>query len=155
MTDGKKLELQALKPINIADEEFPEAIQKISPTFISIYKEAVESRERRLFQIAGPGFRKAFEFLIKDYAKHLAPGDKHKNIEESFSGKVVDEYIRNPRIQAVAKRALWLGNDETHYLRKWEKHDIEDLITLIKLTVNWVEIEQLSKSYVEDMPDNQ
>ncbi len=50
--------------------------------------------------------------------------------------------------------AFWLGNDETHYLRKWEQHDVDDLVTLIKLTTNWIEIEHLSKSYVEEMPES-
>jgi hypothetical protein len=90
--------------------------------------------------------------LIKDYAKSLTP-EKGKDIEKKFAGAVVDEYIADKRIQAAAKRALWLGNDETHYLKKWESHDIEDLIVLIKLTTDWIDIEQLSKKYVREMPD--
>ena len=105
-----------------------------------------------LNQIAGPGYRKAFEFLIKDYAKSIAP-DRAAEIEAKFAGAVVSDFVGDPRIQAVAKRSLWLGNDETHYLRKWTDHDVSDLVTLIKLTANWIEIDHLSKSYVESMPD--
>lgn len=64
----------------------------------------------------------------------------------------MDKYIPDPRIQAVAERALWLGNDETHYLRKWKQHDISDVVTLINLTKNWIEIEQSSGKYVKGMP---
>jgi len=96
--------------------------------------------------------RKAFEFLIKDYAKSLKPEDSER-IEKLFSGNVVKEFITDPRIQAVSKRALWLGNDETHYLKKWDQHNINDLITLIKLAINWVEIERLSNDFIEEMPD--
>ncbi len=103
-------------------------------------------------QIAGPGYRKAFEFLIKDYAKSLEPL-KEKDIESKFSGAVVAEFVPDARIQAVATRCLWLGNDETHYLRRWTDHDLEDFVTLIKLTTNWIEIEHLSKAYVEEMPE--
>ncbi len=120
--------------------------------FISIFREAEEASQLGLKQIAGPGYRKAFEFLIKDYAKSLSP-DKTEEIEKKFSGAVVAEFIKDARIQAVAKRCLWLGNDETHYLRKWTEHDIEDLVTLIKLTTNWIEIEHLSKEYVQNMPE--
>ena len=84
------------------------------------------------------------------FAKSTRP-DEEDRIEKMFSGKVVDEFISDPRIQAVAKRALWLGNDETHYLKKWDKHDINDLETLIKLTINWIEIERLTKSYSEEI----
>ena len=69
-----------------------------------------------------------------------------------FSGNVVKEYMSDPRIKNVAQRALWLGNDETHYLRKWVSHDLDDLINLIKLAVNWIETEILSKKYEEEMP---
>lgn len=145
-------ELKALKPIKPQISQFPEAVAKLSTTFISVFQEAEEAAALGLSQIAGPGYRKAFEFLIKDYAKSLAP-DKAADIEKSFSGAVVNDYVQDPRIQAVAKRSLWLGNDETHYLRKWTAHDVSDLVTLIKLAVNWIEIEQLSKSYISGMPD--
>ncbi len=92
--------------------------------------------------------------MIKDYAKSRSSSDEEKlAIEKAFSGKVVQDHISDPRIQAVAERALWLGNDESHYLRKWTSHDIEDLITLIGLAVRWIEIEQLSQAYTDDMPN--
>jgi len=144
-------ELLGVRPMKPPENILPDSISKLSPNFVSIFKEANEAKHLGLKQVAGPGYRKAFEFLIKDYAKALAPG-KENEIEGKFSGAVVSEYIPDARIQAVAKRCLWLGNDETHYLRKWADHDVEDLVTLIKLTVNWIEIEQLSKSYIEVMP---
>ncbi len=142
-----------IEPPDLTQESFPQYIHDISPDFISIFKEAHEAKERNLVQIAGPGYRKAFEFLIKDYAKSQTTPDKHNNIENLFAGNVVTQYISDTRIQAVAKRALWLGNDETHYLRKWVQQDINDLINLIKLTIHWIEIEQQSKNYVNNMPD--
>lgn len=145
-------ELISVRPLKPQLSAFPETIATLSPTFISIFKEAEEASQLGLRQIAGPGYRKAFEFLIKDYAKSLAP-DKSGEIETKFSGVVVSEFISDRRIQAVAKRCLWLGNDETHYLRKWTDHDVRDLVTLIKLTTNWIEIEHLSKTYVEKMPE--
>ena len=146
-------ELLSVKPIKPLTSQFPEAVTKISPTFIAVFAEAEEAAQLGLSQIAGPGYRKAFEFLIKDYAKTLAPPDKSAEIEKKFSGAVVAEYIHDARIQAVAKRCLWLGNDATHYLRRWTSHDVGDLVRLIKLTANWIEIEYLSKSYVAKMPE--
>lgn len=144
--------LDALKPQKPEIAAIPESVQELSPMFVSIYREADEARAHGLDQIAGPGFRKAFEFLIKDYAKSLKPDDAGR-IESLFSGNVVSEFISDPRIQSVARRALWLGNDETHYLKKWVAHDIVDLITLIRLAINWIEIERLSANYKENMPD--
>lgn len=146
-------ELKALKPQKPEIAVIPESIKELSPTFVSIYEEAEEALHLGLTQIAGPGYRKAFEFLIKDYAKSLKPEDAER-IEGLFSGNVVNEFITDPRIQSVAKRALWLGNDETHYLKKWTQHDLNDLITLIRLAINWIEIERLSDAYSEEMPDS-
>jgi len=146
--------LLLVKPIKPLVSQFPASVGGISPAFITIFAEAEEAAQLGLSQIAGPGYRKAFEFLIKDYAKSLAP-NKTEDIQKKFSGAVVSEYISDARIQAVAKRSLWLGNDETHYLRQWTDHDVSDLVTLIKLTANWIEIDHLSKSYVEEMPDGQ
>jgi len=148
----QKAEILRVKPMKPTVSRLPEAVSTISPTFVAVFVEAEEAAQLGLTQVAGPGYRKAFEFLIKDYAKKLAP-EKAAEIERKFSGAVVSEFIADARIQAVAKRCLWLGNDETHYLRKWTGHDVGDLVTLIKLTANWIEIEHLSSSYVESMPE--
>lgn len=145
-------DLTSLRPKTYKIKDFSNNISEISQEFMLIYKQAWEAKERELYNIAGPGFRKAFEFLIKDYAKYKAPNSA-KEIEGSYSGTVVKKYIENERIQKVAERALWLGNDETHYLRKWEDKDLNDLLNLIDLTINWIEIEKLSAEYIEDMPD--
>lgn len=145
-------DLVSVRPIKPSASAFPESVSKLSPMFVSIFQEAEEAAQLGLKQIAGPGYRKAFEYLIKDYAKSLAPG-KEKEIENAFSGTVVRDYVPDNRIQAVAKRCLWLGNDEAHYLRKWTDHDVGDLVTLIRLTANWIEIEHMSKKYVAGMPE--
>jgi hypothetical protein len=145
-------DLLSVKPIKPKTSQFADCVAQISPTFVAVFAEAEEAAQLGLSQIAGPGYRKAFEFLIKDYAISLAP-DKADDIRHKFSGVVVSEYIADSRIQAVAKRSLWLGNDETHYLRKWAGRDVDDLVTLIKLTANWIEIDHLSKSYVQQMPE--
>jgi hypothetical protein len=146
------LTLTDVRPIKPDLASFPKCVHEISPAFISIFGEAAEAAQLRLVNIAGPGYRKAFEFLIKDYAISRAPNRKAE-IEAKFSSAVVNDFVQNPKIQAIAKRCLWLGNDETHYLRKWAKHDLEDLVTLIKLSVNWIENEHLSDSYLDAMPD--
>lgn len=53
----------------------------------------------------------------------------------------------------VAERASWLGNDETHYIRIWEDQSLSDLKKLIELTLHWIEMEELSKSFETKMPN--
>jgi hypothetical protein len=52
----------------------------------------------------------------------------------------------------MAQRAVWLGNDETHYERRWEDKDIDDLKRLITLTVNWIHNDLLTEAVIADMP---
>ena len=48
----------------------------------------------------------------------------------------ITAYIAHPKVASLAERDVWLGNDETHYVRKWEGKDVQDLKLLIKLTVS-------------------
>ncbi|KAB2877410.1 DUF4145 domain-containing protein [bacterium] len=154
MTQLNGNELIKVVPEALRSDEFSTTIKSLSPTFIHIYSQAQNAKQLGLNHIFGPGFRKAFEFLIKDYAKSTIPDNDSKEIpqiEQSFSGEVVNNYISDPRIQQLAKRALWLGNDETHYLRIWTEHDADDLLALIKLTIYYIESDILAKEYEKDM----
>lgn len=46
---------------------FSEIINSISPQFVLIYNQAYYAEQTNLDQICGVGYRKALEFLIKDY----------------------------------------------------------------------------------------
>ena len=53
--------------------------------------------------------------------------------------------------KSVALRATWLGNDESHYYRKWEEKDFEDLKTFLRLTINSIENQLLVEKYENEM----
>jgi len=132
-------------------KSFSEIIQGISPSFCEIYNQAYAAQQMNLFQICGVGYRKALEFLIKDYIiGHL--GKSKESIEQKNLAKCIKEDISDERIKAVAERAVWLGNDETHYVRKWEDKEIKDLIGLIHLTIRWIESEVETERLLENMP---
>ena len=144
------LSLVKVSPALPAMKEISEVISEISPMFVSIYREAEQALCLGLSQICGPGYRKAFEFLIKDYTKTLHP-TKGEKIDKALPGDVVKNYVDNVKVKETAERCLWLGNDESHYLRKWSEHDIQDFINLIHITIHWIEMEQISRSYTENM----
>lgn len=131
---------------------FPEVISEISEAFIEIYTQSATAEEKKLDQISGVGYRKSLEFLIKDYLIGLFP-EKEEEIKKSYLGTCIKKYIEDERIKDAAKRAAWLGNDETHFVRLWENHDIDDLKTLIKLTVNFIESNALLKKYKGELPE--
>lgn len=121
---------------------FSKIITTISPQFVSIYNQAYYAEQMRLDQICGVGYRKALEFLIKDYLLSKETDEQiSENIKKKFLSNCIQENVQNDNIKQVAKRAVWLGNDETHYVRQWEDKDVQYLKKLIDLTVRWIENE--------------
>jgi len=121
-------------------------IKNISSKFEEIYNEAYFAEQHGLTQICGVGYRKALEFLIKDYVIKNNPGEEDK-VKKMLLMNVVATYIKDDRIKDNVERAVWLGNDETHYTRLWTDHDLEDLKELIDLSVSSIEADEKSKAY--------
>jgi hypothetical protein len=132
--------------------EFSQAIQDLSPSFVKIYQQADIAEQEELLEICGVGYRKALEFLVKDYAIHKHPNEEEK-IKKKFLGACIKDYIDHAQIKSMAKRATWLGNDETHYVRTWEGKDLKDLKTLIRLMTHWVEMEAETERYEQEMQE--
>jgi len=129
-----------------------EYISKNYSDFMKIYNDAFQAEQMELTEICGVGYRKALEFLIKDYLVKFQP-DQRSNIETKTLGQCINEYVDNNNIKSSAQRATWLGNDETHYKRKWEGSTLEDLKHLIQLTLHWIEAENLTEIMITKMPE--
>jgi hypothetical protein len=137
--------------------KFPANIETISPLFCATYNQALMAETNGLDQVCGPGFRKALEFLVKDYLVGYVYKDQEKKqaeVVKGFLGPVIEKHIEQERIKRCAKRAAWLGNDETHYTRKWEDKDIHDLKSLTVMTVNYIDLTVESDRYLKEMPQS-
>ncbi|MBK7130140.1 MAG: DUF4145 domain-containing protein [Crocinitomicaceae bacterium] len=133
-------------------KDFSETINQISPNFVIIYNQALEAEMVGLCEICGVGFRKALEHLIKDYLIILYP-EQESQVKKMLLGRCIDELVNDTRIKSVAKRAVWIGNDEAHYERKWQNKDLRDLKKLIDLTAHWIDMESLTQEIIHDMPE--
>ena len=80
----------------------------------------------------------------------LKKPEEEEIIKTSFLGKCID-MIENVNIRNMAKGATWLGNDETHYVKKWENKDIKDLKNMIDLTLSWMSLEIKTEEYKKEM----
>lgn len=130
-------------PDNIS---FTPSLTKVSPNFVEIYNQAHQAEIYLLNHIAGMGYRKALEFLIKDYAIHFNQ-TKEDSIKNQSLAQCINTYIDNPKIKDLAEKSAWLGNDETHYVRKHPDYNIDDLKLLIDTCVNYIDMElNLEKS---------
>ena len=124
--------------------QFSSYIMKLSLDFCDIYNESCIAEQNGLSHICGVGYRKALEHLVKDFV--LSGIDKsdeetQKRIQKEHRlQRLIEEYIEDEKVKRIARHAWWLGNDETHYARRWPDKGLPELKKLIDMVVNWVEI---------------
>ena len=129
--------LDSIEPKRFEKKSFEDCINKVSPSFVKIYNQALVSEHYKLDEIAGIGYRKALEFLIKDFL--ISHEGKNENkVKSTALGCCIDTMVNNPQLKTVASRAAWLGNDQTHYEQKYTDNDLDDLKRLINLSVHWI-----------------
>ncbi len=121
-------------------KKFSSYISSLSPKFVETYNQAKQAEEMGLNQIAGLGYRKALEFIVKDYAIKNNP-DKRNEIEPMFLSFCIKDYIDNPKIKTLAEKSAWLGNDEAHYTKGRADRDISDMKTFINACASYIEME--------------
>jgi len=139
-------------PIIPKEVVFSNEISSNFPEFVRIYNQAHSAEVYGLSEVAGMGYRKAVEFLVKDFLINKC-GNNRDDIEKKLLGTCINQDIEHPKIKACAERAAWLGNDEFYYKRKWEEKDVNDLKSIIKMLVNFIEIEIQQTNLLEDMPE--
>lgn len=125
------------EPNRFTKQEFDAKVSNLSPQFDKIYNQALAADVSGLDEIAGLGYRKALEFLIKDFAIHEHPDDEEKIKANSLS-KCIKNYIDADHIKTLAERSAWIGNDEAHYIRKQEDRDVSDMKAFIQATVYFI-----------------
>lgn len=129
-----------------------ELIASVSPKFGEIYGQTAQAERLGLDQICGMGYRKALEYLIKDYLCYLYPERAKEFRGPDFWLSIAIRELDDPRLQPIAERASWLGNDETHYERRWAEHDVEHLKLAIRLVANLIDAELIRRQLLESMP---
>jgi len=125
-------------PVVIKELQSPDGVPS---RFEKIYLESLIAEQKGISEIAGMGFRKAIEFLVKDWAINQKPEECEK-IKESTLMEVINNHMINGETKEILKRAVWLGNDHAHYDPYHIDYDIHDLKRLIKLFIgqldqNW------------------
>ena len=141
----------SVEPNRFSPEKFDACIETLSPSFVTIYNQSLAAESSGLDQIAGVGYRKALEFLIKDFLISQTP-DQKETIERMELGNVIANKISNDKLKAVASRSAWLGNDQTHYVQKFTDYDIQDMKRFISAAVYWISAELITQEALEIEP---
>lgn len=116
-------------------------ISKISPSFVQIFEESYAAEKKGFTLICGMGYRKALEYLVKDYLIGKYPQDCDVIANEPLSQSI--HRIDNPQIKILAERSAWLGNDETHYTKKHEGYSFEDIKSFLDALVAFILYEKI------------
>lgn len=127
----------SVEPNHYTKEEFDKFIESLSPQFTKIYNQALAAETSGLDEIAGLGYRKSLEFLVKDFAIHENP-DNEEDIKKLMLSPCIKKYIDYPQIKTLVERSAWIGNDEAHYIRKQADRDVSDMKAFIKATVYFI-----------------
>lgn len=132
---------------------WPDTIKKLKSKFITTYMQALQAEYLGLDEISGMGFRKAIEYLVKDYLIQKN-SSLEGVIEDALLAKVINENFIQPQesdLKELLQRATWLGNDMTHYLKYHENFDINDLKELIKLVVDEIHSIEQKRHYIANI----
>lgn len=150
---SERFDLFNTDPKKVNPVVFSDIIKNVSFTFPALYNQAHTAEQMELKDICGAGYRKALEFLIKDYLISKN-SENAEEIKKEQLGNVIKNRVEHTQLKEVSKRATWLGNDETHYERRWGDKELKDLKVLIDLAVRWIETEKMSEEYINNMPEN-
>ena len=65
-----------------------------------------------------------------------------ENDRQGTSDKQQHELIDSPKIRTLAERAAWLGNDETHYLKRHVDYSYLDIKDFLEAMVAFIQYEK-------------
>lgn len=116
-------------------------LQLISPNFIKIYNESLIAYRSGLNNICGAGFRKAIEYLVKDYLIYNKISSNEKIIKLTLS-QAIDK-IDLPKIKNLFRLSTWIGNDFVHYHSKLDNYSIDELINFIETVIHEINAEHI------------
>lgn len=122
----------------ILKNDLPNEVNDRFPDFDAIYSQSLQAESYGLDQIAGVGYRKALEFLIKHYAIHTFPDKQDAIKKETLNNTIINRLGAFPKLQILAQAATWIGNDETHFVRKHEDKDITSMKKFIKSAATFI-----------------
>jgi hypothetical protein len=118
---------------------FTSIINTISPMFQVIYNQALKAENNFLSEVCGMAYRKAFEFLLKDFLIYTNKLTKSE-ANDIFKLQIcVDKLKENYIMHKLASYTAYLGNDFSHYYRKWVSKEVSDLKEMIDILVDWID----------------
>lgn len=119
-------------------------LEKISPRFIEMYNQSLQAEFAKSYDLAAIGFRTSLEILIKDFAitELYIPEDEaaKKTLCDAISS-----YLGQTDLLKTADVVRILGNDHTHYKRKYPQHDFDLLKGYMDIFLKQIKVQYMIK----------
>ena len=150
-SEDNQISIFPMKDMPFDFSSFPN-LKVLSPDFVNIFNSAHIIDNKWYKEIAWPWYRKAMEFLIKDYIISTLSDDSEKDkVSKMHIMDCLEKYIDNEELKSLSEKTFWLGNDQVHYYQKWEDKDINYLKEMIITAMNYIEmklrIDKISKDF--------
>jgi len=151
------------EPRSVKPSKHSKRIEAISAAYYEIYDQGRAAEVLDLKEIAGPAYRTALEFLVKDWLlkernetlTDASKTDDEKRRAEAEIGKIksadlrscIKEFIapHDDDIRTVVDATAVIGNDEVLYERRLGPQDLEQIKTLLETTVLWIERKEITR----------
>ncbi|MBR5529291.1 MAG: DUF4145 domain-containing protein [Oscillospiraceae bacterium] len=133
----KKAEFIGFHPSRIANYS-NDLLTNVSTRFVDSYNQALRAEIAGDIELAAIGYRKTLEILIKDYAINELNEDREKVVSCNLINAISD-YLGEQSLVKTADVVRILGNDYTHYERKYPEHDFALLKTYLDIFIKMVE----------------
>lgn len=130
-------------PITIPSVSFVpydnKCLASISDRFITMYNQALLSEFSGNIELAAISYRAALEILIKDFAIHELK-ENADDVSRKTLCNAIGEYLNQSDLVATADVVRILGNDYTHYQRKYPQHDFDLLKGYMNVFLQQIEV---------------
>lgn len=145
---GYDQELRAVLPRSPEEPDVPKSVATISPRFVKVYTQAEAAHSYQLDEVAGGGYRKALEVLVKDFLIVRRIKDESTVIKMNLHDAI--KALPSEVATNLAYFTKLLGNDETHFYPELSGKDIEDLRGYLDATVTTLKLYLMHQAGVEE-----
>ena len=121
----------------------PEKIKELSSRFSELYSQSYTAEQNGHTELAGSGYRNAIEVLIKDFAIKKI-GAPEKDVCKMDLYTAIGTYLKEVNIDTSAADVIRvLGNDYTHYQRKYNGIDFVVVKRYLEIFIQQIETKLL------------
>lgn len=119
-------------------------LSAVSERFIDMYNQALKAEYNGSCELAAIGYRSALEILVKDFAiKEL--NEPEETASKQSLCDAIAKYLKQEELVRTADVVRILGNDYTHYKRKYPEHDFALLKKYMEIFLSQIEAQYMIK----------